>query len=47
MVIEVGFKVGFKVVSLFLLGTRISLSIYGWPSSGYGSTLSLLTLAGF
>jgi len=35
------------VVSLFFLGTRISLSHYGWPSSGYGSTLSLLTLAGF
>jgi hypothetical protein len=29
------------------LGTWISLSLHGWPSSGYGSTLSMLTLAGF
>jgi len=32
--IETRFKVSFKGLILFL---------YGWPSSGYGSTLSLLT----
>jgi len=39
------FKVGFKVVFFLEYGF---LCLYGWPSSGYGSTLSLLTRhAGF
>jgi hypothetical protein len=46
MVLEVDLrlKVGLKVVSLFFWARGF---LYGWPSSGYGSTLSLLTFAGF
>jgi hypothetical protein len=46
MVVKLDLTLGLRLFN-FSLGTRISLSLYGWLSSGDGSTVSLPTLAGF